>query len=163
VRQNPPASGQLTTIGALGIDVASGGFDIGTNNTAYGAFTLQGQTQATLYSVNLSSGQASPVTGNAQSSQIGTSALVISQGVDYTVACNEACTVTGTLQRGGTTLGTATSFVQQPGRVAVQINLTAAGRNALQNVTSGVLSLRTVASDFFGNDSTVTRIITLTQ
>ena len=53
--------------------------------------------------------------------------------------------------------------VQQPGRVAVQINLTAAGRSALQNVTGGTLSLQTVASDFFGNDSTVTRTITLVQ
>ena len=62
VLQNPPASGVLTDVGPLGLDVSNdAGFDIQTNpvtgtNIAYAVFTVNGVTG--LYNVNLSTGAA---------------------------------------------------------------------------------------------------------
>lgn len=195
VRQNPENAGTLTTVGPLGIDVSGRvPFDVGTGNVAFAALIPQGQTRASLYTVNLGTGQASPATTTAQAARIGTSvgltaiasngpagtddndptvvvanpnvkriSLVRSEGVAYTVACNEACVVSGDLRRGGTSIGTASSFVEQPGRVAIKITLTVGGLRVMRNVTGGTLSLKTTTQDLAGNFSTVTRIITLTQ
>ncbi|MGK2863781.1 MAG: DUF4394 domain-containing protein [Chitinophagaceae bacterium] len=58
--QNPPNAGTLVEIGNLGINAESGnGFDIGgTSNMAYGVFTTGMSTR--IYSVNISTGSASP-------------------------------------------------------------------------------------------------------
>lgn len=59
--QNPPNSGTLVLIGALGVNVTDiNGFDIlSTDSTALGAFTVG--TATALYSVNLTTGAASSV------------------------------------------------------------------------------------------------------
>ena len=72
VLQSPPANGTLTTRGPLGIDVGTvGGFDIFSplvgENIAFAAFALNGSTAASLYTINLNTGAASPSLG-----QIGT-------------------------------------------------------------------------------------------
>ena len=58
VRQDPPNSGGIVSVGALGVNVeAANGFDIGsTSNMAYGIFTVAGTQR--LYSVNLTTGAA---------------------------------------------------------------------------------------------------------
>ena len=58
VRQDPPNSGGIVDVGALGVNVeAANGFDIGsTSNMAYGIFTVAGTQR--LYSVNLTTGAA---------------------------------------------------------------------------------------------------------
>jgi Domain of unknown function (DUF4394) len=66
VLQNPPNVGTLTTIGSLGINVGSvGGFDIFSPsngvNTAFAAFALEGSTQSSLYTINLTTGAATPL------------------------------------------------------------------------------------------------------
>lgn len=54
--QNPPNNGTLNTVGALNVDAdALTGFDIAQNNTAYAVIAL------TLYTVNLSTGQATSI------------------------------------------------------------------------------------------------------
>ena len=63
VRQDPPGSGNLFTVGNLGVDVGTvGGFDIfsPTNgeNMAFAAFALEGSTAASLYTINLTTGTA---------------------------------------------------------------------------------------------------------
>ena len=66
-KQNPPNSGGLEKIGALGIDVdAANGFDIGgTTGAAYALLTVNGSTG--LYSINLTSGAATKVSDFAGS------------------------------------------------------------------------------------------------
>lgn len=60
-KQNPPNSGGLERVGALGVDVdAANGFDIGgTTGMAYALLTVNGSTG--LYSINLTSGAATKV------------------------------------------------------------------------------------------------------
>ncbi len=61
--QNPANSGSLTTIGSLGVNITGeAGFDISPfNNTALAAFQIAGATGSTLYRINLSTGEASPI------------------------------------------------------------------------------------------------------
>ncbi len=58
-----PSSGQIATVGALGIDInARGGFDIsGVTGVAYLGAMLQGESVSRLYSVNLATGVATEV------------------------------------------------------------------------------------------------------
>lgn len=62
-RQDPPNSGTLVEIGALGIDISSAnGFDIGsTSNMAYALLTTGSTTK--LYSINLATGMATEMSG----------------------------------------------------------------------------------------------------
>lgn len=54
-----PNSGQLFTVGTLGVDVTNViGFDITGSNTALAVFTVAGQANSRLYGINLNTGQA---------------------------------------------------------------------------------------------------------
>jgi hypothetical protein len=57
------ATGQLSRVGSLGLDVAAaGGFDIsGTTGTAYAALLPVGASQSTFYSVNLATGNTTNI------------------------------------------------------------------------------------------------------
>lgn len=63
VIQNPPNDGVLSIVGPLGIDVnAQTSFDIaGADNAAYLSAVLPGETTSTLFSVNLTTGQATAI------------------------------------------------------------------------------------------------------
>lgn len=63
VIQNPPNSGTLVTVGALGVDASSVvGFDVaGSDGTAYAALTKEGEKRANLYTINLATGAATLV------------------------------------------------------------------------------------------------------
>lgn len=63
VIQNPPNDGVLNVVGSLGIDVnAQTSFDIvGADNAAYLSAVLPGETVSTLFSVNLTTGQATAI------------------------------------------------------------------------------------------------------
>jgi Domain of unknown function (DUF4394) len=67
VRIDPPNSGTLTTVGALGSNAGEPvGFDIApTGNTAYAAMTVEGQTARSLYRIDLSNGRATAVSSRA--------------------------------------------------------------------------------------------------
>jgi hypothetical protein len=57
------ATGALTTVGPLGVDVSElGGFDIsGASGTAYAALTPANASQSVFYTINLATGAAAPV------------------------------------------------------------------------------------------------------
>lgn len=61
--QNPPNSGTLTTVGALGFNTSGlVGFDIfGPNNTALASLTAPGGASSSLFAVNLATGAASAI------------------------------------------------------------------------------------------------------
>lgn len=64
--QNPPNNGTLTLVGSLGIDVAAvTGFDIVTaadgTNSAFAALLETGRSVSSLYSINLTTGFATPL------------------------------------------------------------------------------------------------------
>jgi len=64
-----PNGGQLFTVGGLGVDVTDvSGFDIGEDGIAIAAFTSPGAAQSLLFSINLQTGAAQPLTpvGSAQ-------------------------------------------------------------------------------------------------
>jgi hypothetical protein len=62
VTQNPPNSGTLTTVGALGVDVTGpGGFSVAPGGTAYAALRRAGQANPELFTVNLATGAATAV------------------------------------------------------------------------------------------------------
>jgi uncharacterized protein DUF4394 len=62
VTQNPPTDGTLGTVGALGVDVTGpGGLSIAPSGIAYAALRPAGQTNPTLYTVNLSNGAATAI------------------------------------------------------------------------------------------------------
>lgn len=70
LRQDPPNSGTLISVGPLGINITSeAGFDVTVgNNTALAALQLNGATSSGLYRINLTTGAASvigPIGGGA--------------------------------------------------------------------------------------------------
>lgn len=67
VIQNPPNNGTVAAVGSLNINITGvNGFDIfGGSNTALGAFTLDGQNNSRLYSVNLDTGAAAATPSTA--------------------------------------------------------------------------------------------------
>jgi hypothetical protein len=58
--QNPPNNGTVNLVGALGVDVEDGGFDIAGAGDAFGLFTINGR--STLTAINLTTGQANVIT-----------------------------------------------------------------------------------------------------
>jgi hypothetical protein len=63
VTQNPPNNGTLNSIGSLGVNITGeAGFDISpSNNAALAALQSSGASSSALYSINLSTGAASPI------------------------------------------------------------------------------------------------------
>lgn len=74
-----PNSGQLFTVGALGINVTNvGGMDISdVNGTAFAAFTLNGEMMSKLYNINLATGAATLVGNVGGTEQIRDIAVVV--------------------------------------------------------------------------------------
>jgi Domain of unknown function (DUF4394) len=59
-----PNGGAITTIGSLGVDISNGGFDIsGNDGTAYAVLTTGNGSGSGLYTIDLSTGQATLVGG----------------------------------------------------------------------------------------------------
>jgi hypothetical protein len=56
-----PNTGQLFSVGALGVDVVSGGFDVANKGAAYALINAQGGTGTQLYTVNTATGAATLV------------------------------------------------------------------------------------------------------
>lgn len=74
-----PNSGQLFTVGALGINVTNvGGMDISdVNGTAFAAFTLNGEMMSKLYNINLATGATTLVGNIGGTEQIRDIAVVV--------------------------------------------------------------------------------------
>lgn len=186
VLQDPPNAGVLNTVGALGVDVAEPvGFDIGTANAAYAAVRRGTESASLLHRIDLTSGRATPVsdfprTGGGRlvaiaaggsapddtraprvsvaSSSTQLRGRLLSRGVAFTVACDEACSFTGTVRAGGRTAGPAPgAVIDRAGRERTAIRLTSALRAQVRRPGRARLVLTVRVRDTAGNTTTVTR------
>jgi hypothetical protein len=104
VTQNPPNDGTLQTVGPLGLDVAGpGGFAISATGGAYAVLRRAGQTAPELFTINLTTGAATPVgalaakpTNTASASAI-TAIAALGQVADDRTAPNIVVDLSSTL------------------------------------------------------------------
>jgi hypothetical protein len=131
-----PNTGQLTTVGPLGIDASDvAGFDIGASrNVAYAALSAPGDTTSRLYVINLATGAATLVGPIGVTELVQGIAIASSGSLQFgasSVSANEGGTATITVTRTGGTSGIA------------QVNFTTGGGTATAGAdytaTSGVL------------------------
>ena len=192
VRQAPPNSGTLNTVGALGVDAdAQAGFDISPQgNVAYAALRTPGQARASLYRVDLATGRATTVSTRAQ---IGTDRVlrgiaVATGGVDDdrtapesslafsstileentnplkpSVSCDEACTITVNARVEGRAAGSGTATLDDAGRVTIEIPLNATARRRIARPGTERISLDVSATDAAGNTTSQTGRLSRTQ
>lgn len=193
VTQNPPNSGTLNTVGALGVDASEPvGFDIAPNGTAYAALRSGTSPAPSLYTINLTSGAAAPVRGNATLSAIpargndgvvGIAALgqvsddrsapgisvafsstqlrsrLINGGIQFTVSCDEACSVNASSAISGLSSGSTTGVVsERAGRAVLKIALDDAAKARLRRPGLARITLRVDVIDAAGNAVSTTRV-----
>jgi hypothetical protein len=183
---NPPNDGTLTTVGGLGnVNPGSVAFDIGEGNDAWAVINEE-RDQQSLYSINLTNGQATKATnffigtdkplvalaaaGNVaddntapdesiamSSTQLDTTLLA--NGVRMTVACNEACTATAAVTFGGRSSGiNGTVVAGGPGRSRLTVALNARTRAAIRR-SNVRLTVRITVIDGAGNRVRQTRVL----
>jgi hypothetical protein len=192
VRQDPPNSGTLATVGALGAnydDVAH--FDIAPGGTAYAALRQAGQTAFSLYRIDLSNGRATaaarqPVIASpggralrglavaggvdddrtAPEMSVAFSSTILEQNTDTlepSVSCNETCTVTVEAEVQGRDAGEGTATIRGAGRETVRVRLSAAARARIARSGTELISLDITAVDAAGNRRTQNNRISRTQ
>jgi Domain of unknown function (DUF4394) len=186
VIQNPPNSGTLTTVGALGTtNPGAVAFDIGESNAAYAVVNGERGLQ-NLYRIDLSNGHATqatnffigtdqPLVGLAaagtvpddntapdesialSSTQLRERLLAI--GVRMSVACDEACTATAAVSYAGRSSGLNGAVVAGgPGRATLTVALNQRTRDAIRR-TNVRLTVRITVIDGAGNRSRQTRVL----
>jgi hypothetical protein len=180
VRQAPPNAGTLNTVGALGVDAeALAGFDISPQgNIAYAALRAPGANRHALHRIDLATGRATPA---ATSPTIGSIAqvrgiAVATGGVDDdrtapemsiafsstileentnplkpSISCDEACTITVSVQVEGRAAGSGTATLDEAGRVTVEVPLNATARRRIARPGSERISLSARSVDAAGN------------
>lgn len=188
VVQNPPNAGTLTTVGAgLGFDAREGvGFDIATSGAAYAVSRNADDTASELHLVNLGTGAATAVsepriglsgqsiralaaTGDVDddrqaprisvaSSSAQLASGLLARGLQFTVACDETCVVSGRVTVAGRRAGTVSGVVEGAGRVRLTIDLSEQAEARLRRVSTRLL-LRIDVEDGAGNDTEATRTI----
>jgi hypothetical protein len=183
--QNPPNDGTLTTVGPLGTNNNAVAFDIGEGNVGYAVLTEEHNRQG-LYRIDLTNGHATkltnffigtnqPLTGLAaagtvaddntapaesiamSSTQLDTTLL--RNGVQMTVACDEACTATAAVTFAGRSAGiNGTAVAGGPGRSRFTVALNARTRAAIRRANVR-LTVRITVIDGAGNRSRQTRVL----
>ena len=179
VLQNPPNNGTLVTVGPLGVDAQSGGFDIApSDGVAWAVLRVPGQGGSQLYRINLATGAATLVgriggglvvnglaaLGAAQpdtaaptlsivtlGSTAGASSLAGRPGLPVRAACSEACTLTARFLLGSRVVGTATATTELAGSVPLRLRLSAAGAAAVRARRTAGLVVSVSATDAAGN------------
>ncbi len=184
--QSPPNNGVLVTRGALGVDATGPAtFDVATNNVAYATFRRPGAEGPVLHTINLQTGAATLTAGvrsaigrnivalaaagqlpadktrpdvsvSLSSTQL-ESRLLSRNSVSPGVACDESCTVTATLLRSGTSLGSATGRIVGAGKRLVNVPLSATARSIIRRSGQELFSVRVDVVDASGNTFTTTR------
>ena len=184
VIQNPPNSGTLTTVGALGTSNNAVAFDIGDSNVGYAVLTEErGQG---LYRIDLSNGHATrltnffigtdqPLVGLAaagtvtddntapdESIALSSTQLrerLLAVGVRMSVACDEACTATAAVTYAGRSSGLNGAVVRGgPGRSTLTVALNRRTRDAIRRANVR-LTVRISVIDGAGNRSRQTRVL----
>jgi hypothetical protein len=179
VLQNPPNNGTLVTVGPLGVDAQSGGFDIApSDGVAWAALRVPGQGGSQLYRINLATGAATLVgrvggglavnglaaLGAAQpdtaaptlsivtlGSRAGASSLAGRPGLPVRAACSEACTLTARFLLGSRVVGSATATTELAGSVPLRLRLSAAGAAEVRARRTAGLVVSVSATDAAGN------------
>jgi len=185
VIQNPPNSGTLTTVGALGTNNNAVAFDIGEGNVAYAVLNGE-QNRQGLFRIDLTSGHATqatnffigtdqPLVGLAaagtvpddttapdESIALSSTQLrerLLAVGVRMSVACNEACTATAAVTFAGRSSGLNGTVVSGgPGRSTLTVALNQRTRDAIRRANVR-LTVRITVIDGAGNRSRQTRVL----
>jgi uncharacterized protein DUF4394 len=185
VIQNPPNSGTLTTVGALGTNNDAVAFDIGDNNGAYAVLNGE-QNRQNLYRIDLSNGHATVATNffiGADQPLVGLAAAgtvpddntapnesialsstqlrerLLGVGVRMSVACNEACSATAAVTYAGRSSGLNGTVVSGgPGRSTLTVALNKRTRDAIRRANVR-LTVRITVIDGAGNRSRQTRVL----
>jgi len=185
VIQNPPNSGTLTTVGALGTNNNAVAFDIGEGNVAYAVLNGE-QNRQGLFRIDLTSGHATqatnffigtdqPLVGLAaagtvpddttapdESIALSSTQLrerLLAVGVRMSVACNEACTATAAVTFAGRPSGlNGTAVSGGPGRSTLTVALNQRTRDAIRRANVR-LTVRITVIDGAGNRSRQTRVL----
>jgi hypothetical protein len=183
---DPPNDGTLHTVGGLGnVNPGAVAFDIGEGNDAYAVINGERNLQ-NLYSINLTNGQATQATNffvgtsqpltalaaagniaddnNAPNESIAMSSTqldttLLSNGVQMTVACDEACTATAAVTFAGRSSGiNGTVVAGGPGRSRFTVALNARTRAAIRSANVR-LTVRITVTDGAGNRVRQTRVL----
>jgi Domain of unknown function (DUF4394) len=185
VIQNPPNSGTLTTVGALGTNNTAVAFDIGDNNGAYAVLNGE-QNRQNLYRIDLTNGHATqatnffigtdqPLVGLAaagtvpddttapdESIALSSTQLrerLLAVGVRMSVACDEACNATAAVTYAGRSSGLNGAVVAGgPGRATLTVALNKRTRDAIRRANVR-LTVRITVIDGAGNRSRQTRVL----
>ena len=186
--QNPPNGGLLATIGGLTADIVEPvSFDIGADGRAWVAARRNGATVAELFTVDLKTGalgkgslfpaiegylglvrglatagqvpddKAAPVTVVAVDRRVELAKL--RRAVRADLSCSEACSIAGTLQLRGRTVGEAFGKTASAGKVRLALRPSAGTRARAGRGRLVRLVLRVTVQDFAGNITRVRRSI----
>ena len=188
VRQDPPNTGTLDTVGALGVDAQDPvAFDIAADNVGWALFKDPAANLSNLHRIDLASGRAAPVTNprvslseravrafaavgpvdddrtspafSIASSSTQLRSRLLDQGLRLTVACNESCRATARLTTANNqTEGSTRGVVEVAGRERLTIRLDAEARVRLRG-GSVRYTLRVDIVDGAGNAVRETRFI----
>lgn len=182
---DPPNAGTLSTRGALGLDAQGpAALDIATDGTAYASFRVPGGQTATLHTVNLSSGTATPVAGTrsglgrdivalAAAGQLAADrtpadvsislssaqleSKLLAENLDFGVACDESCVVEARLVRGGRTLDRGSGSISGAGKRLVEIPLGEVAKAVIRRPGDALFDVRVAVTDAAGNAFSDTR------
>ena len=192
VRIDPPNSGQLRTVGALGQDAAEPtGFDIAPGGTAYASFRV-GEGPQALYRIDPNTGRATPaadpqgivipegagalrgiaVIGSTPddntkpNASVAFSSTILEENTDTlepSVSCNETCTVTIEAEVQGRDAGEASAQIVGAGRRTVDVRLNSAARTRIARSGTELISLDIEVTDAAGNRTVQNNRISRTQ
>ena len=192
VRIDPPNSGQLRTVGALGQDAAEPtGFDVAPGGTAYASFRV-GEGPQALYRIDLNTGRATPATdpsgivipegagalrgiavigttpddNTRPNASVAFSSTILEENTDTlepSVSCNETCTVSIEAEVQGRDAGEATEQIVGAGRATVEVRLNSAARQRIARSGTELISLDIEVTDAAGNRTVQNNRISRTQ
>ena len=192
VRIDPPNSGQLHTVGALGQDASEPtGFDIAPGGTAYASFRI-GEGPPALYRVDLNTGRATPAADPAQivipdgagnlrgiavigstpddntapELSVAFSSTILEENTDTlepSANCNETCTVTIEAEVQSRDAGEGNAQIVGAGRETVRVRLNSTARQRIARSGTELISLDIVAVDAAGNRKTQNNRVSRTQ
>ena len=181
VRQDPPGTGTLVTVGALGFDARQpAGFDVSPQgNVAYAALERQGHQGVTLlYRVDLTTGRATAVrpaariatprqlrgiavvTGAVPDDRVAPklsvafSSTILEHNTEVlkpSVSCNETCAIAVIARVAGRIAGRGGAVLGTAGRATVEVPLRASARRRIARKGTELISLRVAAVDAAGN------------
>ena len=192
VRIDPPNTGTLRTVGALGQNASEPvGFDIAPGGTAYASFRV-GEGPPALYRIDLNTGRATPaadpsgiVIPEGAGSLVGIavigatpddntrpelsvafSSTILEENtntLEPSVSCNETCTVTIEAEVQRREAGEATGLIVGAGRETVRVRMNAAARARIRRRGTELISLDIQAVDAAGNRTVQNNRVSRTQ